>query len=80
MMTRVRKRRLVGSGAGVVAPGTDQAAVEDQPDLVRAADAQVVPDHLFEEDPKEASTLDPGGTVEWVNSAHLAQSSCHGLG
>jgi hypothetical protein len=45
-MTRVRK-----PPRGRAPPFADQAAVEDQTDLVGAADVQVVADDLFEEDP-----------------------------
>ena len=46
MMTRVRKR----PGVRLLALA-DDAPVEDQLDLVRAADVEVVADHLLEEDP-----------------------------
>ena len=49
---------------GTVTPATDDAALEDQTDLVGAPDVQVVPDHLFEEDPPRHRTVEHLGQGE----------------
>ena len=59
-MTRVRKASRGGAPSFV-----PQAAVEDQPDVVGAPDAQVVPDHLLEEQPPR------NGPVEHLGQGEL---------